>query len=66
MTEYEVRLYRADGTLSIISRIAADSNGAAEAKALGLLKGNIERAEVWRDGVRISSVGHFENPTNSN
>jgi hypothetical protein len=59
MADYEVRLYRAGGALSIISPIVANSVSEAEMAARALLKGNIERAEIWRDETRLLTLSRF-------
>jgi len=56
MQNYEVRLYRADGTLSIVMKTAANGVPEAQAAATAMLKGDIVRAEVWSDEQRVKTL----------
>jgi hypothetical protein len=48
MTDYEIRLLKADGTLSIIMAITALGDVDAKVQAIAMLKDGITRAELWR------------------
>jgi hypothetical protein len=56
MPDYEVRLYRADDTLSIVMKTFANGALDAQAAASAMLKGNILRAEVWSDHQRLNTL----------
>ena len=56
MKDFEVRLYRADGALTIIMLTAANGLCEAEAAALDLLRGDIARGEIWQDEIRLTVV----------
>jgi hypothetical protein len=54
--EYELRLHRADETLSIVMKIQANGNGDARFQARYLLDGDIRRVGIWRDDVCVESL----------
>ncbi len=47
--DYEIRLSRADGSLSIVMLTSAISDADAKAQALGMLKSGLASAEIWHD-----------------
>jgi hypothetical protein len=49
MSTYEVRLYRADETLSIVLKSEADSLSEMESATWAMLKGDIAHAEIWAE-----------------
>jgi hypothetical protein len=63
MPEYEVRLYRADDTLSIVMKSFANGPLEIQAAAAAMLKGNIVRAEVWCDHQHIETLKTTETIT---
>ena len=56
MQDYEIRLYRADGTLSIVMITAAASDADAKEKAGSLLREDMMDAEIWRGSKLTASV----------
>jgi hypothetical protein len=48
MTDYEVGLFKSDGTLSIVMAISALGDVDAKVQAVAMLKAGITRAEIWR------------------
>lgn len=56
MQDYEVRLYRADGALSVIMKISANGRLDAQAQASAMLKGDIVRAEIWREHQHVETM----------
>ena len=56
MPDYEIRLYRADGTLSIIMKTFAGGPIEIQATASAMLKGDVVRAEVWNDHRYIEAL----------
>jgi hypothetical protein len=55
MPEYEIRLHKADGTLSVMMFTFAFSDAEAAAQARLMLRGNIVLAHVWRDDHQVGS-----------
>jgi len=55
-TDYEVRLHRADGHLSIVMVILATSDRDAKNQAQSMLRDSIVNAHVWRDGRLVDSL----------
>ena len=56
MSTYEVRLYRADETLSIVLKSEADSLSEMESATWAMLKGDIARAEIWAENRKMTVV----------
>jgi hypothetical protein len=46
--DYEIRLSRADGALSIVMLTSAISDADAKAQAYGMLKDGLASAEIWQ------------------
>jgi len=53
MEYYEVRLFKADGAVSIVMVTTAASERDAELQAVAMLKGEIVRVEIWSEGVLL-------------
>ncbi|MBL6938307.1 MAG: hypothetical protein ISS15_06885 [Alphaproteobacteria bacterium] len=53
---YEIRLYLADGTLSIVMLATAASDRDAENQARDMLNSGIASAQIWHSGEFVSSV----------
>ena len=47
--EYEIRLYRDDGTLSVVVALAAKEHSIAARKARQMLNQQLTRAHIWQD-----------------
>jgi hypothetical protein len=47
MTDYEIRLFKADGTLSLVMMIVANGKADARFQAGAMLKGGVVKAEIW-------------------
>ena len=62
MNDYDVRLYRSDNTLSLIIKTAPASFAEIEQAAWAMLRGNIVRAEVWREHRRVAVVASLMKP----
>ncbi|HEY1805062.1 MAG TPA: hypothetical protein VGG45_11340 [Terracidiphilus sp.] len=56
MPDHEIRLFGADGTLSITMVLGGTSQYEAELQALAMLKGDIARAEIWADLDLVKTV----------
>ena len=56
MTDYEVRLFEADGTLALVMTEAADGIEDASAQANAMLREDIVKAEL-RSGPDLVEVG---------
>jgi hypothetical protein len=56
MLNYEIHLFKADGTLSILMSTVATGDVDAKLRAVGMLKGGITSAEVWRGLDMIGAV----------
>lgn len=56
MSTYEVRLFKSDGTLSIIMEISAIGDVDAKMQAIDMLDEGITRAEIWRDLEMVGTV----------
>jgi len=56
MKAYDIRLYRADATLSIIMKTFANEPLDAQAQASAMLKGEIVRAEIWCDHQHVETL----------
>lgn len=56
MSDYEVRLHRPDGALSIVMKVKAVGETDAERQALTMLCGEITNARIWCDGNLIASL----------
>lgn len=54
--DYEIRLHRADGKLSLIAMVVAANAEDAEHQASDLLKGYLTNAYIWRDGVFVQTL----------
>ena len=54
--EYEIRLHRADGTLSIVLMTLALTHEQAKTQACALLRNGMANAHVWRDGELVDSL----------
>ena len=46
--DYEVRLFKVDGALSVVMKIAAIGDAQAKMQIRSMLKDGITRAEIWR------------------
>ncbi len=55
-SDYEIRLHRADGTLSIVMLVSAVGDLDARSQAADMLKGEMSNAHIWRDGKLVDSV----------
>lgn len=56
MQDYEIRLYRADGTLSIVMITAAASDADAKEQAGSLLREDVMDAQIWCGSKLTASV----------
>lgn len=54
--EYEIRLHRPDGALSIVLMTLATGDDQAKSQAHALLRNRMARAHVWRDGELVDSL----------
>lgn len=54
-SEYEIRLHRADGTLSIVLMTLALGPEQAKTQASALLRNGMVSAHVWHDGELVGS-----------
>lgn len=54
--DYEIRLHRADGTLSIVMLVSAVGDLDAKAQARDMLKDGLANAHIWRDGQLVDSL----------
>jgi hypothetical protein len=54
--EYEIRLYKDDGALSMVMSLAARSDIEAELEAHRMVRGAIVLAHIWRDEKLVGSV----------
>ena len=61
-TDYEIRLHKVDGTLSITKAIVAIGTADAAARAAKMLKGDLAYAIVWEGLEEIATV-HRDSPT---
>jgi hypothetical protein len=56
MSNYEIRLHRPDGSLSIVMKVAAVGDTDAKNQALIMLHNGISNAHIWRDDNLVGSV----------
>jgi hypothetical protein len=56
MADYEIRLFKADGSLSIILVLVAIGAFDARAQALVMLKEGMARAEIWTGITFVETV----------
>jgi len=56
MPEYEIRLHKADGTLSIVMKTHARDDSDAKAKATDMIKGDIIYARILSGEEEIAVV----------
>ncbi len=56
MSNYEIRLHRLDGTLSIVMKVTAVGDADARNQARTMLTADIPSAQIWRDDSLIGSV----------
>ena len=59
MADYEIRLYKTDGSLSIILVIVAIGALDARAQAFAMMKDGIVSAEIWT-GLTLVEVIHLD------
>jgi hypothetical protein len=55
-TDYEVRVQRPDGRLSIIMFMQAASDGEAKFQAFRMMRSGLNKASLWRDGMLVDSL----------
>ena len=55
-SDYEIRLHRSDGTLSIVMLISAANDQDARGQAAAMVRSEIANAHIWRDGQLVDSV----------
>jgi hypothetical protein len=53
MEDYELRLFKADGALSVVMVTAAEGEHDAELQAVAMLKDDVVRAEIWSEGLLV-------------
>jgi hypothetical protein len=53
---FEVRLLKADGTPTIFMKVGAGEPSEANVQVRRMLKGDIESATIWFDGVLVETV----------
>ena len=53
---FEVRLLKADGTPTILMKVGAGEPSEANVQVRRMLKGEIESATIWFDGVLVGTV----------
>src|SRR5580765_3851748 len=63
MPDYEIRLYRADSSLSIVMKTVANGMLEVQATAAAMLKGDIVRAEVWSEHRYIETLESIDHIT---
>ena len=56
MVEYEVRLFKSDGTLAVLVKVPASRDAEACIEASHLINGNIASATVWLDRKLIRTL----------
>jgi signal transduction histidine kinase len=56
MSDYEIRLHRTGGALSIVMKVMAVGDDDAKRQALTMLHGGISNAHIWRDDSLVVSV----------
>lgn len=54
--DYEIRLHRIDGTLSVVMWISAAGDGDARRQAQEMLREGLSNAHIWRDGKLMDSL----------
>ena len=58
--EYHIRLYRDDGTLSVVLACDASQDSIAAREALRLLNHELTRAHIWRDNELIRTFDYVD------
>jgi hypothetical protein len=53
---FEVRLLKADGTPTIFMKVGAGEPSEANAQVIPMIKGEIDSATIWFDGVLVGTV----------
>jgi len=56
MRHFEVRLLKADGTPTIFMKVGAGEPSEANAQVRRMIRGDIESATIWFDGVLVGTV----------
>lgn len=58
--EYHIRLYRDDGTLSVVLACDASQDSIATREALKMLNCELTRAHIWRDNRLIRTFDYVD------
>ena len=56
MSDYQIRLHKLDGALSIIMMVSAIGDTDAKNQALLMLKNGLSNAYIWREKKLVASI----------